>query len=348
MKIVLAMSIGITAWQFVSAAGAHEWHRDDDLAFLFHRHEPSGTKMPSGHPAATAAAAGNLCAQYLPAFDRLKGHVEVSCQGDELIIRNRTGLPPAPKTEADRIMVGITAWIQRLPVPFDYLWRLPLHPRWRATPENASPKGPIAVAIDGVPVFHYDRRPDADTSYYQRRHDTVIAGELDQCGGHAGQGDDYHYHYAPVCLVDKNALDRPIAFGLDGAPVYFGTGGDDYYGRGRTKLIDNLPREPLDACNAVKRSDGSYVHYTTREPPYVIGCHHGSVDRRRKIEPRPMAGRRQRTPSPLGIGQVGEAVRTLITDFSLGADGWYRMEFEALSGSGTGAVLFRRASSGAK
>ncbi|MGB4709182.1 MAG: hypothetical protein WBH50_06565, partial [Fuerstiella sp.] len=30
--------------------------------------------------------------------------------------------------------------------------------------------------------------------------DTLLAGELDEWGGHCGRGDDYHYHTAPVHL----------------------------------------------------------------------------------------------------------------------------------------------------
>jgi hypothetical protein len=285
-----------------------------------------------------------VCAGRLAAFDRIGGQVSVTCGGKYLEITTRSGLPPAPATADDRIMVGIKAWIQRVPLPFTYHWRIPLAPDWLPSPQAASPRGPIAVAIDGVPIFHLDKRPDANTdpANYNPKHDTVRGGELDQCGGHAGQGDDYHYHYTPVCLVEKRALDKPIAFGLDGVPIYFGTGGNDYFGRGRVSRINNLPRGRLDECNAVRRSDGSYVHFTTKQPPYIIGCHHARVDRRLAIEPRPLRGRDQRRASPLGRGQLGEPVRTLITNYYVDKTGWHHLEFKALAGTGTGAVLYRR------
>jgi len=34
-------------------------------------------------------------------------------------------------------------------------------------------------------------------------------------------------------------------------------------------------------------------------------------------------------------------VRTLVTDFRQDPDGWYLLEFDALSGGGTGAVRYR-------
>lgn len=30
------------------------------------------------------------------------------------------------------------------------------------------------------------------------------------------QGEDYHYYYTPMCLMDKHNLDLPMAFGLNG------------------------------------------------------------------------------------------------------------------------------------
>jgi len=296
----------------------------------------------------TLAAIDADCAARLEAFEIMEGHVEVGCADDWLFVRSETGLPPNPENDIDKIMVGITAWIQRVPVPYTYDWRIPLHPIFlNGTTQQASPKGPIALAIDGVPIFHYEARPEGDTSLaaYDPGSDTVLRGELDQCGGHSGQGEDYHYHYAPVCLVDRNHLDQPIAFALDGIPIYFGTGGDDFYGRGRTSEIDNLPDTPLDDCNSTTRPDGERVYYTTATPPYVIGCHIAEADPALRIEPRPMDGRKQRDPSPLGVGEFGEAVTTLITDYYVDGDGWHHLEFDSLSGSGTSAIVYRESQS---
>ncbi|EDX83033.1 hypothetical protein S7335_211 [Synechococcus sp. PCC 7335] len=45
--------------------------------------------------------------------------------------------------------------------------------------------------------------------------------------------------------------------------------------------------------------DGSYVHSTTKDPPYVVGCYHGAFDTELQIEPPPFDALAQRTPNPL-------------------------------------------------
>jgi len=286
------------------------------------------------------------CTLYEAAFElSLKPEV-VSCTNDFLEV-NATGLPDLTfESIEDTPMVGIQSWIQRVPLPYDYQWRIPLSPAWLDEPVEASARGPIAVAVDGVPIFHYERRPDVSTSAdnYEQRNDTVLQGELDQCGGHAGQGEEYHYHYAPVCLMDEHNPELPIAFGLDGTPVYFGEGGDDYYGRGRYSDLSYLPDEALDECNALELPEGGFVHFTTKTPPYVVGCHHGFFNPQLQIEPRPFDELAQRTPSPLG-GSYGEPVSTMITDFEEIEEGAYRLTFESLdSPNTTSSVLYRQTS----
>ena len=290
-------------------------------------------------------AAAN-CATYKAAVASHLAPEAANCKADFLEV-TATGLPDlASGSREDAPMVGILSWIQRVAVPYDYQWRIPLSPSWLAAPVEASARGPIAVAVDGVPIFHYERRPDVPTSLenYEQRNDTVVQGELDQCGGHAGQGEDYHYHYAPVCLMDEHNPELPIAFGLDGTPVYFGEGGDEYYGRGRYSGLSYLPDEALDACNAIQLSEGGFVHFTTKTPPYVVVCHHGSFDSELQIEPGPFDALAQRTPSPFG-GSYGEPVSTLITEFEETADREYRLAFESLTTPGaTSAVVYRQSS----
>ena len=64
------------------------------------------------------------------------------------------------------------------------------------------------MAVNGVPIFYLEPRPDVSTdpANYSPNFDTVLTGELDQCGGHASQGDDYHYHYAPIFLLSTHNL----------------------------------------------------------------------------------------------------------------------------------------------
>ncbi len=284
-----------------------------------------------------AEATRDLCTEFLAASTGKP--ITAACEDDWLVASTTDGFP-APDGIGS-MMVGVTSWIQRVPVPYAYEWRIPRSPTWTGTTTAASPRGPIAVAIDGVPIFHYERRPDVSTSLddYDPNNDTVLQGELDECGGHAGQGEDYHYHYTPICLLATHDPVLPVAFGLDGAPVYFGEGGTDYYGGGRFSDLSMLPAAPLDDCNAAMNGDGSYSHFSTKTPPYLIGCHHGFVDANLQIEPRPMSGRAQGLPSVFG-GELGEPVSTLVTSFQVAGAG-YRMEFLAVDGSGrTSAVLY--------
>lgn len=290
----------------------------------------------------------DACATAIEAFSAYSDYVTVSCDDNFTYVHTLTGLPDeSPENPLDRMMVGITNWILRMPVPFEFNWKIPTHPAWLdgTVFEEATPRGPIAFAVNGVPIFHLERRPDVSTAphLYDPHSDTALQGELDQCGGHAGQGEDYHYHYAPVCLLDDHALSTPLAYGLDGVPIYFGTGGTDYYGSGRYNDLDNLPDGGLDDCNAHSNEDGTYVYYTTKEPPYTIGCHRAHVDLSLQIEPRPF--RNQGDPAPYG-GRVGEASATLVTDYYVDDEGWHHLEHQSFDGSGTSATLFRASDQG--
>lgn len=308
----------------------------------------SGTSSSSAGPrdASTAIEDDRLraCEGYLSAFTNQRGLVTATCDGDTLQIVSANGLPdPAPADPLDRAMVGVTSWIQRVPIPFALDWRIPSTPSFLSEYQQTTGIGPNAVAINGVPIFHYEARPEVniDPTTYDPRSDTVRQGELDQCGGHAGQGEDYHYHYPPVCLLGEHDLSEPIAFGLDGIPIYFGTGGDDYYGRGRYSDVNNLPNQSsdsLDLCNAYRLEDGRYVYYTTAEPPYMIGCHRADFDRQRQINI-PFSGRQQGSPVPFGT-EAGEPFATNILDWFEDELG-YHLRFARDDGS-TGEVIYRQ------
>ena len=248
-------------------------------------------------------------------FTAYSDQVRVSCDETHLHIETDTGLPD------HEMMRGITAWILRVPLPFQYTaeraWKIPQNPKWLESHVAAHARGPIAMAINAVPIYHFDKRPDVtlgDGYVYEAKFDTVQQGELDHCGGHAGQGEDYHYHTAPVCLLDDHDLDQPIGYTLGGGKIFYGTGADDYYGEGQYNHIDNLPAEPLDECNGLRLADGSYVYYTTHEPPYTIGCYHEEVDWTLQIEPRQMRDLGEFGRNATGIVSltVENEVRTLL------------------------------------
>jgi hypothetical protein len=116
------------------------------------------------------------------------------------------------------MMLGIRSWQQQVPLPQPYTgrnaWQIPLNPRLAQQPISARDnlmRGAIALAVNGVPIFN---------ALNNRGEDAYLAGELDRWGGHCGRGDDYHYHTAPVHLEKIVGQGKPIAFALDGFPIF--------------------------------------------------------------------------------------------------------------------------------
>ncbi len=176
-----------------------------------------------------------------------------------------------------RMMVGITAWQQQVPLPQSYkgfnAWRFPLFPKPAAAPLSAKDhffRGAIAIAANGVPIFNPIKN-DGVT-------DTFLAGELDEFGGHGGRADDYHYHTAPLHLqkVLGNAL--PVAYALDGYAIY-----------GLNEADGSAPAK-LDAFNGHSGKDGVYHYHATKTYPYLNGGFHGEVvEREGQVDLQPNA-----------------------------------------------------------
>lgn len=180
------------------------------------------------------------------------------------------GMPDHP------MMVGITAWQQQVPLPQAYTgrnaWQIPLFPKLSNTPVSAKKelfRGAIALAVNGVPIFNPIKNDG--------RTDTLLAGELDEYGGHCGRGDDYHYHIAPIHLEKVVGKGNPIGYALDGFPLY-----------GYTDASGKEPKD-LDEFNGRMEKDG-YRYYSTKKYPYVNGGLRGVVTvRDDQIDPQPRA-----------------------------------------------------------
>jgi hypothetical protein len=159
------------------------------------------------------------------------------------------------------MMVGITNWQQQVPIPQFYTgsnsWSIPLQPIYSSNPLSTKSnlmKGAIAIAVDGIPIFN---------ALNNRGEDSYQIGELDNWGGHCGKADDYHYHAAPLHLAQT--ANQPIAFALDGFPVY------------GNKEPDGTTLQSLDSCHGHLGSDGLYHYHGTTTYPYVIGAMRGKV-----------------------------------------------------------------------
>ena len=174
------------------------------------------------------------------------------------------------------MMVGITAWQQQVPLPQNYTgdnaWRIPLHPVVAKTPavvENHFLRGAIAIGVNGIPIFN-PQNNRGEVSYE--------IGELDQWGGHCGRADDYHYHIAPLHLESVVGKGMPIAYALDGYPVY-----------GLTEP-DGSPVGKLDECRGHEDAKVGYHYHASTKRPYLQSAFHGEVvEADGQVDPQPRA-----------------------------------------------------------
>lgn len=247
---------------------------------------PFTAKLPGkhtlDHPGGTIPAAAQ-------AFAPFKDTLGISWD-DEFLYIEGNGLPDHD------MMRGITAWQQQVPIPHDFTgdnrFKLPLNPTVLEEPQELTLLGPIALAVNGIPIFH---------SLTQSGKDAYLGGELDEWGGHCGRADDYHYHIAPSHLEAIVGKGNPVAFGLDGHPVY---------------LEDPSRDKPLDECHGYFDDEGNYRYVGNLEAPYMMAYFRGPAN----LEDRPRTqGVRPFLPPLRGAS---------ITGFSGGLDEGYSLEYE--------------------
>jgi Ca2+-binding EF-hand superfamily protein len=267
------------------------------LAHEGHSHAPSpqtqqkiirlNTEVPKLHLVVQRRTAETVRPDLAKLFDPFKDKVSVRFDRDFLYVESN-GMPD------HSMMTGITAWQQQVPLPQSYTgnnaWRIPLHPVPAKNPMSTKEhffRGAIALAVNGVPIFNPIKNDG--------RTDTLLAGELDQWGGHCGRADDYHYHIAPVHLEKIVGAGNPVAVALDGYPIY---GYNDPNGN---------PPTDLDWLNGHKGDDGEYHYHATKTFPYLNGGFYGQVtERNGQVDPQPRAqGVRPSLPGLKGAKIVG-------------------------------------------
>ncbi|MGY0392637.1 YHYH protein [Bizionia sp. KMM 8389] len=205
------------------------------------------------------------------------------------------------------MMTGISNWQQQVPINHDYsgnnAWAIPLQPELADDPlstKNNFMKGAIAIAANGIPIFN---------PLNNRGEDANAIGELDKWGGHCGRADDYHYHLPPAHLQAKVGNNKPIAYALDGFPVF---------GETDAPLDENLGRFT---------SDSTYQYHAVKEYPYLIASMKGKV----KINPRTQAPENEIMPQAKTRG-VRPDLRPLrgaeIIDFNKTKPNQYSLKYE--------------------
>ena len=191
--------------------------------------------------------------------------VIVTCTDNQALITGDT----YPNHE---MMTGIIGTNEQVPVPaLNYASPIVLAPTLAAAPHTRD--AALGVAVNGVPIYDYTaggEMSQADLGTYQADLDTVATGQLDSCGGHAGRGDDYHYHAAPTCMIDQmqnKGPDAIIGWAFDGFPIYADTNPDG------SAIADGV----LDVCNGQADDVFGYRYHTSEGAPYIIQCLMGEV-----------------------------------------------------------------------
>jgi phosphatidylethanolamine-binding protein (PEBP) family uncharacterized protein len=277
-------------------------HGDEASPFAARRRAAPAAAAPRGPirlvsaPRAGGGLADVAIAEAFSPFEKLEA-ITTRRDADFFYVEGQ-GVPDHP------LMIGIRAWQQQVPLPQPYVgdnaWRIPLEPVPAAKPASAKNRflrGAIALAVNGIPIFN---------PLNNRGEDAYAIGELDDYGGHCGRADDYHYHIAPVHLEAQVGKGKPIAWALDGYPIYGYTEPDGSTVKG------------LDALNGHEDAAGNYHYHATKGYPYLNGGFHGEViEREGQVDPQPAArpvreARRQlRGASIVGFETTGENARTL-------------------------------------
>jgi len=246
------------------------------------------------------------------------------------------------------LMNGITGTNEQVPVPaLNYAAPIPLNPVEASSVTSID--AAVGVAVNGVPIYDYSAQGELDVNKYEPKSDTIVLGQLDNCGGHAGRGDDYHYHAAPTCMMDEmtdQSDDRILGWGYDGYPLY------GYKNPDGSDIVDG----DLDVCNSQIDSTFGRRYQLTLTPPYIIQCLVGEVDT--NILPRvsPLAGtsgsndRADLTPPPEGVENLSfvesaDGTRTMRYEYkgqsyftsytpSVNQENCYSFEMKTISGNG--------------
>ncbi|MEP2980979.1 MAG: YHYH protein [Lentilitoribacter sp.] len=190
--------------------------------------------------------------------------VVVTCDNGKAIISSDT----YPDHE---LMTGIVGTNEQVPVPGRYDAPIPLNPQLSDTPKTRDSS--LGVAINGVPIFDYTgggEMSESDLYHHQTQHDTLITQQLDVCGGHAGRGDDYHYHVAPKCMIEEMDNAGPgaiIGWAFDGFPIYGDINPDG----------SEILKGALDVCNGQLDDTFGYRYHTSKDAPYIVQCLMGDM-----------------------------------------------------------------------
>ncbi|XP_002737662.1 thrombospondin type-1 domain-containing protein 7A-like [Saccoglossus kowalevskii] len=142
--------------------------------------------------------------------------------------------------------------------PQTYEMRIPQYPQVAVLP-GCLPDGPVAMAINGVPMYSpFDSTGrEAVTGQWRQ--------EVDLCKGRVDFQGRYFYRTYPECIPGLNESEI-IGVALDGFAIY---GNIDEMGNVLTSV-------DLDECHGRINSEGVYQYHVTDDYPYIMGCLKGT------------------------------------------------------------------------
>jgi hypothetical protein len=139
---------------------------------------------------------------------------------------------------------------------FSMTFKVPLHAAPAASPQ-ATPGGPIGIAVNGVPFFNQYAAGGSP-----------LTGEInsfDQYNGHPQQQGQYHYHVEPLYLTATKGSSALMGFLLDGYPVY------GPMENGATITNANLDAYHGHTGVTADYPGGTYHYHFTAASPYLNG-----------------------------------------------------------------------------
>ena len=198
-------------------------------------------------------------------YSLFSDNVEVFEDGDVIVLRS-TGVPNHPSPyfgSGDPLYEaynGENAGFNQNPngiAEQDLVFRVPKNPSV-ASNHEATPLGPIGIAINGVVFFNQYAGPNNQPL-------TNEINSFDKYGGHPAQRDFYHYHVEPLFLSGQVGRDGFLGVLLDGFPVY-----------GPEENGEEITNADLDEFHghfgATKdHPEGIYHYHFTSEDPYLNG-----------------------------------------------------------------------------
>ncbi len=138
----------------------------------------------------------------------------------------------------------------------NYTFKIPVNPVLNNTHE-ATPLGPIGVALNGVPLYNQYAGPNTPL--------TNEINSFDQYNGHPDQSWAYHYHVEPVYITQINTKTALIGFLLDGFPVY------GPMENGKTLVSADLDAYHGHTGITADYPNGIYHYHMTADAPYING-----------------------------------------------------------------------------